>query len=146
MVRVSLKPSRYITAVLIAVHTAAAAVVWPLQMSEAAKVTLAAFLVASLAISLRRHALLKARGAIVQVVLKGADTVSVRTRDGSWREARILGTTYVSPVLTALNVKAEGFKLVRHIVLVPDNVDSEDFRKLRVALRWGLRDTVKDAI
>lgn len=139
MVRVSLKPSRYIMAVLVTVHTAAAVVVWPLQIPGAAKATLVAFVVASLARSLWRHALLKARGAIVAIAFTDSENVSVRTGEGSWREARILGTSYVSPLLTALNLRAEGLKLVRHVVMVPDNVDSEDFRQLRVVLRWGYR-------
>ena len=137
MVRVSLKPSRDITAVLLAVHTSAAVVVCPLQMPGTAKVVLVALIAVSLARSLWRHALLKARGAIVAMALKDCENVSVQTSDGAWREARILGTSYVSPLLTTLNVKAEGLTLVRHVLIVPDNIDGEDFRQLRVVLRWG---------
>lgn len=139
MVRVSLKPSRYILAALVTVHTAAAVVVWPLQIPGVAKATLVAFVVASFARSLWRNALLKTRGAIVAIALEDSQNVSVRTREGPWREARILGTSYVSPRLTALNLRVEGLTLVRHVVMVPDNVDSEDFRQLRVMLRWGNR-------
>jgi hypothetical protein len=35
-----------------------------------------------------------------------------------------------------LNLNANGERLARHVVILPDAINSEDFRKLRVLLRW----------
>jgi toxin CptA len=65
-----------------------------------------------------------------------AGRISFRTRHGEWRECELLPSSYVSPRLTILNLKPEGGR-VRHVVLVPDNVDARDFRRLRTWLRWA---------
>ena len=51
-------------------------------------------------------------------------------------DAQVLGTTYVAPWLTVLNLRANGATLARHVLVVPDNADRESFRQLRVVLRW----------
>ena len=53
--------------------------------------------------------------------------------------ATVLGTSYVSASLTVLNLKLAGRRVVEHILIVPDNVDPEAFRELRVLLRWRPR-------
>jgi toxin CptA len=47
-----------------------------------------------------------------------------------------LGTTYVTPYLTVLNLRGHGERGARHVTLLPDSLHAEDFRKLRVWLRW----------
>lgn len=139
MGRITINPSRFIAVTLIAVHTAAAGIVLPLQVPAAAKAFFAVLIAASLARTLWRHAFLWARAAIVAIVLEGRESASVQTRDGTWRAADVLGTSYVSPLLTVLNLRVKGSRLARHVVIVPDSADSDDFRRLRVVLLWGYR-------
>ena len=61
---------------------------------------------------------------------------SMQTRASGWSEYDVLGTTYVTPYLTVLNLRGHGERGARHVTLLPDSLHAEDFRKLRVWLRW----------
>ena len=139
MVRVTLKPSRQLAIVVTGVHLGAIAALYPLDLALWAKLVIAIPVGISLVTTLCRHALLAGRSALVAVELHELDHAAVRTRDGIWHDARILETTYVSPILSVLNLRIPGRLLPCHILIVPDNVDPEDFRGLRVRLRWGYR-------
>ena len=54
-----------------------------------------------------------------------------------WRDAEVLGSTFVTPWLTVLNLRSPEQRLARHVVILPDAVDRDAFRRLRVWLRWG---------
>lgn len=140
MLCISLKPSAYLAGVLVGVHIAAAVILLPLDIPHLAKLGLAILVAASLVHSLGRHALLRGRMALIGLELrrKGAPA-SVQTRDGAWHEAWVLDTTYVSPLLTVLNLRLHGHKYARHILIAPDSTGHDDFRRLRVCLRWGYR-------
>ena len=68
------------------------------------------------------------------------ETIEVTERPtvsmGSRLEGELLGSSYVSPHLTIVNFRPKGHWATRRVILVPDNVDSEDFRYLRTRLRW----------
>lgn len=136
MLRVHLKPSLYLVVALTATHAGAAAVLIPLSMPIWAKLAIAGAIGASLVQTLWREALLKSGTSLVAVELRGASSLAVQTRNGQWHDARLLGTTYVTPLLTVLNLKLAGRLMARHVVIVPDNTDADDFRRLRVLLRW----------
>jgi toxin CptA len=80
-------------------------------------------------------------------LLRGADAITaieleddggvVHRRDGRKEHARLLASTYVSPCLTLLNLRVARRIPAQHIIIVPDNVEAEAFRRLRVWLRWG---------
>jgi hypothetical protein len=40
-------------------------------------------------------------------------------------------------MLTVINLREAEHKLAQHVIIVPHNIDPEDFRKLRVILRWS---------
>jgi hypothetical protein len=137
MIRASLRPSRLLAAGLVLAHTAAAATVFPLEVDVTWKALLAAAILASLVRGLHRHALLRSSGSIVELEIHDREYACVRTLGGEWREARILGTTCVTPALTAINLKVNARRTATHALLVRDNVNPEDFRKIRVLLRWA---------
>ena len=137
MLRVPLKPSRYLALTLAAAHACAGIVLIPLELPLWSKLTLLAFVIASFAYALRRHALLRTAGAFVAVEFRQHDCVAVQTRDGRWHEARVLPTTCVSPLLTVLNMRMPRRVFARHVVLARDSAHPEDYRKVRVWLRWA---------
>jgi len=59
-----------------------------------------------------------------------------QTLAGVWHEAVLLGSSFVAPHLTVLNLKPAGGRLAKHLVILPDAIDAEDFRRLRVWLKW----------
>jgi hypothetical protein len=136
MVRASLHPSLRVGAALAVAHIAAGSTVVPLDAPLALKAALTVLVAASLARSIYRHALLKAKRSVLAIEVKDQQTASVQGRDHVWRDARIVGTSYVTPALTVLNVRVAGERVARHVVLVRDNVDEQEFRCLRVLLRW----------
>lgn len=90
----------------------------------------------SLAFYLWRIALLRSPQSIVAIEVGDGDKVAFQTRSGRWHAGRLLGTSFVSPGLTILNLSPDDARLIRSVVIVPDNVQSEDFRQLRIWLRW----------
>jgi toxin CptA len=139
MVRVTLKSSPYLTIVLTTAHVACAALLIPLEMPLWLKVSMAFVLTLSLVHSLVEHALRRGRSSLIGLELRDEDRAAVQTPDGEWHDARVLPTTYVSPVLTVINLRIPPAILARHAVIVPDAIRAEDFRQLRVSLRWRYR-------
>ena len=95
-----------------------------------------AALVASLVFDVRQTALLRAPDAVIALEITPDDKFSIRTRRGGWIECEVLGSTYVISFLTILNLKGIDSGRNKRAVILPDSLDAEDFRKLRVWLRW----------
>jgi toxin CptA len=136
MVRAILSPSLRIGAALVIAHISAASAVAPLDGPLALKAGLAFVIAASLVRCVRRHALLKARRSVLAIEVQDQQTACVQGPDHVWRDARILGTSYVTAALTVLSVRVAAERMPRHVLLVRDNIDEDDFRRLRVLLRW----------
>src|SRR5687767_14678472 len=98
MLRVVLKPSRCLAVAFAAVHVAAAGTLLPVELPFSAKAAVATLIAVSLARAAWRYAFLKGRDAAVALELREKDGAAVLTRDGRWHEARVLATTYVSPL------------------------------------------------
>jgi toxin CptA len=137
MVRGALKPSRSLAVVFAGAHLVAAfsAVVLELPLPAKAGVVLA--VATSLYRSLRRYAWLRGAASIVFFELPRAESIVVRRHDGRCSSGRVLGTTLVTPVLTVINVRLQASRFAQHVLLVPDNLDAEDFRAVRILLKWG---------
>ena len=74
--------------------------------------------------------------AVVAIEISSDDVLSIQTRRGGWIECEVLGNTYVMPFLSILNLKQIDGGAIRRCAILPDGIDAEDFRKLRVWLRW----------
>lgn len=57
--------------------------------------------------------------------------------DAEWRDAEILGDSFVSIGLIVLRYRVAG--KVRTLTLLPDSASTDDLRRLRVSLRWTRR-------
>lgn len=143
--RIEIRASPALAMGLSVTHLGAAAAIWcaPLPVWLKAGLTLA--IGAALGWSLYSRAALRAAASIVALEITAAGRLSVVTRGGIWHACELLGTTYVAPGLTIVNVKPAGRRLARHVVLVPDNMDGGEFRRLRAWLRWAARTPSHDA-
>ena len=137
MVRASLKPSPLLAIALAAVHLSAGAILVPLDLPVALKGAVALIIGVSLCRSVWRYALLRGRHSIVAVEVCDQENGAVSRRDGLWEEVTILGTTYVTPTLTVINARPVGARFASHLLLTPDNLAPDDFRQIRVLLRWA---------
>ena len=133
---IGLGPSRRLTVALAALHGFAAAMLWltpvPWWLFFAALPPLAG----SLVFYVRREGWRLAPAAVVSFTLYPDCRCEFQTRDGTVHAAELLGSSFVASYLTVLNLKPADSFLARHAVIVPGNVDAEQFRKLRVVLKW----------
>ena len=131
-----LQPSRCLATMLVAAHGITLAALFPLALPGWAKAALAAFVLFSLGYHLRRDAWLSAPSASVELVLEG-DRMALTTHGGEQLAGQILRDSLVTPFITVLNVLPQGARLARSVVILPDSLDAESFRQLRVCLKWG---------
>jgi toxin CptA len=135
--RITVKPSPRLAVGLCAAHGGAAAAIWLAPVPYWLKAGVTLVMAASLGWYLFSRVALRAAGAIVALEIREEGGLSFLTRCGEWRECRLLGSSYVSPLLTVLNLEPAGGWCARHVLLLPDNVDAKDFRRLRAWLRWA---------
>jgi toxin CptA len=139
MLNIRLKNSVYLAILLGVAHFIAAGLVLVLPLPIWLKlVAILAFCI-SLVIYLNRDARLAAPNSIIALEIKEDGSCTAETRSGKQLDCTLLSTSYVSARLTILNLKASGGLRARHVVIVPDRIDAEDFRKLRVLLRWKFK-------
>lgn len=93
-------------------------------------------LVASFIYYVRHYALLKSSGSVVALELSETMRCLLKTRNGQYIPCVILGSTFVAPYLTVLNLRPEKKFFDYSVVIFPDSIDGEKFRQLRVLLRW----------
>jgi toxin CptA len=134
--RIAIGPSRTLAAVLGIAHIAALVVTVVVALATWVKLLIAMALVTSGTRSILRLALQRGSSAIVELEVEAGGRISCRTRDGPWREGQILSSSFVSPWLTVLNLRVAAVR-ARHLVIVPDNVEKDAFRRIRVLLRWS---------
>lgn len=160
LLAVHLKPSLRLAAILCMAHFAAIGLLWPLSLPVAAKLAGSAMLAASLVLYLRHHIARRAPESILGFKLTEDMSCILVTKEGN-TACRILGSSFVAPYLTVLELKPlhllpEGNKdtsaaatagwrnwwknrrklFPRSLVILPDAIDAEAFRQLRVLLRW----------
>ena len=124
-VSLRLRPSRIALAFIAAGSLATLAMLALLPGSSLARAGAAAWC-AAIAWHAFGHAL-KPR----ELVVSGGLAVAV---DGA--EGRIVEGSFVAPWLTVVHWRPLGARFARTVLVLPDMVDAESFRRLRVILRW----------
>lgn len=89
------------------------------------------------AIAWRRNA-----GSAIELVLTGDRRIFIRTKCGHLQAGVVLEATYVSPSLTAIVWQPADAWRSQSLLILPDMLLAEDFRQLRVVLRYGRSDVV----
>lgn len=148
---VHLKSSRTLGTVLGFAHFAAIVLLWPLMMPPSAKLAGSALLVISLVFYLRRYALLHSPDSVSSLEVTDEMVCILNTCDGRQITCALLGSSFVAPYLTVLDLNPlkidktdmSSRQLSRYfsrsIVILPDGINPEEFRQLRVLLRWKWR-------
>jgi toxin CptA len=140
--RLSLRlvPSRRLARMLGGAYLLTAAALWlaPVPVGWALACSLAVFV--HLAFAVRRHAWLSAPGSLIQLDLLVDDcSVWGRSHAGNWKRYRVAGSSFVSPPLTVPNLRSGVGHRTRAVLVAPDSLDPDSFRRLRVWLRWRWR-------
>jgi toxin CptA len=134
--RVTISPSVLIAFAISAVHVPAAVILWLLPIPVVVQPAMTMVCAISLIFFMARDAALHAPGSIVAFELRESGAIACQTRNGDWVECTLLGSTFVSPQMTVVNLRPRGGHRSRAVILVPDNIDPRDFRRLRIWLRW----------
>lgn len=121
---------------LIIAHCAVIPLVWFLSVALSFKCAAMLMVVISLYYYLEQDALLNFPRSVVLLTLTDGKNCMFKMRNGSEEESVVLGISYVSAYLTVLILHPMHHWSLRSVIIVPDNVDAEEFRRLRILLRW----------
>jgi toxin CptA len=131
--RVRLRPSRTLVAAIALAHLAAAAAALALPGAAAAIVVAGAVVSAAWHL---REALHRAPRAVAGLELGADGRVAVAGPAGDWSAARLRTAAVPASWLAVVTLQdARGRR--RSAVVLPDALDRDAFRRLRVWLRWG---------
>lgn len=133
----TLRPSRRLAAILIVAHAATCGLLLALSLPPWLTAAGGVMLLVSAFCVVHRYALLRGPGAILALAFSNRETVGLTLRDGSTLDGRVLGSSTVGTTLTILNIALAGKRLPVHVVLMGDSLAAEEFRRLRIWLRWG---------
>lgn len=143
--RVSPRPSRVAIAAIVALALAAFGVVLTLPLPGAGDLLAAVVLAGWAHRNLRLHGRRAARSAVVEILLSSDAVIVVRRRDGRLTAGHVRSATFVHPWFTSIVWRADGARWSHAIPLVPDMLHLDDFRRLRVLLRYGRREVTAGA-
>ena len=135
----TLLPSRLLAALLTAMHLLALLPLLLAPLDTALRLALSLALVFSLLYYGYRYGLRQV-GAVDGLHLAADGTFSVHLLQGDWQPAEVRGSSFVQPWLTVLHLGLAGRRGGLALVLLPDMLPREDFRRLRVWLRWGRKE------
>jgi len=133
--RLQPEASRILVGLLVAGHLGAIAVLFPLDLSMAIKITIAAVLLVSLTIAIRKQPGRMGEGGVQTLTWQTDGVWMLETVGGEKMEASLHESTYVHPWLVVLNFRQENKRGLLTFTLAPDALDKETFRELRVRLK-----------
>ena len=81
------------------------------------------------------------RGAC-RLVVTMAGEIRIANHLDEWRTGVVRQGCFVAPWLTIVRWRAPSHRFDRTVLILPDMVGEDGFRRLRVLLRWGLRQFV----
>ena len=86
--------------------------------------------------AIRSVALRVGTNGVRDLLLLAGDAIEVGDAHGRIRFGRMVDGSFVAPWLTILRWRPRRSWIDRSIVILPDMLGPEDFRRLRVELRW----------
>jgi toxin CptA len=146
MLRISLRRSGLLAAILILAHACAVGLVLMVELPQWLKLAAASVLTFQCVLLVYRRALLRGAQAVLALEVASDHRFNIQMRSAGWQACDVLGSTYVTPYLTVMNLHLAGERMARHVVLLPDSLDRDDFRKLRVWLKWKNDTTASEPV
>lgn len=145
MLRIGIAQSHSLAVLLAIVHLVAGACVLAFVPAWWAVAILATALCASLVFHLRRDALRLSGDAVIEVTLRDRGRCELLTRGGAVLEGTVAGSSFVSALFTVVNVRLDGGRRLRSVVVMPDCAEAEERRRLRVWLRYRAHPEMPDS-
>lgn len=137
---IHLRPSWQLAIMFSCVHVACIIIILLLDISILLEAIGVLLLGLSLIYYIRMYALLTSPNAIASLYLSDHSSCKTQTRSGQQQRWCIQGSSFVTSYLTVLSLGSNESVFARSIVILPDSIDTEQFRQLRVWLRWKWKD------
>jgi len=86
------------------------------------------------------HGLRRLKHSVVALQLKPDNSVTIHFQDGRRQAVRVMPSTVVTPLLSVVHCRlqeAAWYSPTRYVLIPADAVDAEEYRRLRVYLRWA---------
>ena len=135
---VELRSSRLLAGLLGIAHGGVLLLLPTLPVAGWIVVLMSGMLVISASMTITRHALRRGARAVTALNLANREQLQIRAGDGVRHGGRLLGSSTVGAAIAVLNIRLDGGGTT-HVVIFGDGIDADDFRRLRVWLRWGPR-------
>ncbi len=133
---IAIGPSRRVAAFVTAISSVAIACVLLSSLPAAPAGAACAALLAAGVTALRRDARREGSGAVDRLVVDLDGRVEASGGAGTRVAGRLVLGSFVAPWLTVVRWRPDGSRLARTVLVPPDAVDPDAFRRLRVLLRW----------
>jgi hypothetical protein len=136
-VEMALRPSRVAAIAILAMAVATLALIAATPGPTALRILVAAVVACAALERLHAIALRRGRRGVRTILVQGTRAIDVELATGRWRGGLVRDGCFVAPWLTIIRWRPHGARFDRSIVLVPDMMPREEFRRLRVLLRWS---------
>jgi len=133
MLRIDLRPSKFLAVALALAHGLALCAVWT-SLSGWPGIFAGLAILASLCATLLR-ALLRIGRSAVSLELADDGRASWKDSRGEWHEGTLGGSHFVSPLLVVVELKLPD-QGPKRVILLADSAAWDDLRRLRLWLRW----------
>lgn len=141
-IRLDFKPSVILTLTISLIGICAFAILIPLALDWQIKLLLGLAILSASLYAIFLHGLLVLPWSCVALRVNSDNTLNLMLANGRQLPATLCRDSVVTPYLTVVNCKAKDATIFMrwfspHLVLLPDMLDKETYRKFRVWLRWG---------
>jgi len=147
--RLEIKSSKLLFSFLLFSHLLAAGIVIYLNIDKLLTALLVTLIYWSAYTTISKHAWKKSSNAIVGLVWDANDEWFLKFKSGEEITARLHGESFTHPMLTVLNFRSQGVVYETQekpplyaklhpgysVIILKDNVDKNDFRRLRTRLK-----------
>lgn len=136
--RVVLQPSRQLLLALLGASLMACVILLCMPLAWWMQASGVAVIAAGAAYSIARDAYVALPWSWRAIDIDVNGGVAMSRKDGSQVSVNILPASFVASYLTVLHLKQKTSSWPRYCVILGDSTDAEQWRKLRVWLRWGM--------
>jgi len=124
-------------AILFLAHLGAVGLVWTTEAAPPLRWAAGLCLLGSFGYHVALHGVRRHPDSVVELEWgRDAGRMLLSTRDGGLVAVRVLPSSFVAPYLAVINVKRDRAWFAMHVVIVPDCLAPDAFRRLRVWLRY----------
>jgi hypothetical protein len=134
---VGLRPSRSAAALIGLAALATVALMIAMPGALGPRILAATWVACAALEAIHARALHRGRRGVRAIVVRHEAEIAVQRASGEWRMGALRAGSFVAPWLTVIRWRPAGSRFDRTIPILPDMLAPEDFRRLRVMLRWS---------